>query len=36
LPPQERRHSDAETKETLRFDAEKKTVQVANRANGER
>jgi hypothetical protein len=27
---------DVETKETLRFDVEKKTVQVANRAKGER
>ena len=27
---------DVETKETLRFDVEKKTVEVANRARGQR
>jgi hypothetical protein len=27
---------DVETKETLRFDVEKKTVEVANRAQGQR
>jgi hypothetical protein len=27
---------DVETKETLRFDVEKKTVEIANRAQGQR